>query len=188
MINKLKEQKGFTLTELLVSVIIGLLIIVLVASVFLLNQRVLRKSNTKSELTQNARITIDLMSREIRQAKNIVTVLPADDSNPPLPHELQFEDGHLTSQIQYIKFYLDGIQLKRQVIVYYFESSPSIYVHWNDVDSFGPPALLILEDKIIGENFSNMDFYGEGNINIDLDLEKNNELIKIKTIISPRNI
>lgn len=186
--NKIKNQKGFTLTELLISVVISLLITILVSSVFILNQRVVRKNNIKSELTQNARITIDLMSREIRQAKEIVTVLPADSSSPPLPHELQFEDGHVSSQIQYIKYDLSGTELHRKIIVYYFDSDIDTYVNWDDVDSFGAATASTTEDKIIGENFSNIDFYGSTNIEVDLDLQKNNEQIEMKTIINPRNI
>ena len=184
----LKKQRGFTLTELLVAVIIGLLITVMVSSIFLLNQKVIRKNNTKSELTQNARITIDLMSREIRQAKEIVTVLPINDSSPPLPSELQFEDGHTTTHIQYIKYQLSGTELHRKIIVYYFDSDLNTYVDWNDIDAFGLPNEEILEDRIIGENFAGISFYGNGNININLDLQNNNEQIEMSTTINPRNI
>lgn len=183
----LKAQQGFTLAEMLVSIIIGIVIVSLVGSIFLLSQKVIRKNNTKSELTQNARITIDLMSREIRQAKEVITVLPVDTSSPPLPSELQFEDGHTTSQIQYIRYYLNSEQLNRQIIVYYFDSDPNTYVRWDDVDGFGVPTSEVMEDKIIGENFNNINFYGDKNINIDFIMEKNNEQIDMKTIINPRN-
>lgn len=186
MIN-LKQQKGFTLTELLVAIIIGLLITILISSVFILNQRVIRKNNLKSELTQNARITIDLMSREIRQAKKIVTTLPADDSTPPLPSSLLFEDGHVTSQIQYIKYELSGTELHRKVIVYYFDAAPSSYVKHDDVDGFGAPNELEIEDKIIGENFSSIDFYGIENITVIMDLTKQGESIIMQSLINPRN-
>jgi|SRR3989338_6361608 len=184
-----KSGAGFTLTELLVAVVIALLILLIISSVFTLNQRTARKSNVKAELTQNARITLDLMSREIRQAAEIVTVLPADDSNPDLiAHELQFEDGHVSDHIQYLRYYLEAGDLKRQIIAYYFSTAPSTYVHWNDVDAFGPPEQTTLEIKTIGENFSNIDFYGGQNVNIELILEKRNETVEIKSIIAPRNI
>lgn len=185
----LKEQKGFTLAELIISVVVGLLIVIIVANIFLLYQRVFRKSNTKAELIQNARITLDLMAREIRQASEIITILPIDDSNPALiAHELQIEDGHTSSQIQYIKYYLDSSDLKRQIIVYYFNTDPSTYVYWDDVDIFGNPEESILEDRLIGENFSSINFYGDDNINIKLILDKQEEIVEIKTIINPRNI
>src|SRR3989344_3596099 len=179
---------GFTLTELLIAVIIGMLIIMVVSSTFLLNQKVFRKGNIKAELSQNARIVLDLMSREIRQANDIVTVLPPDDTDPNLvSHELEFEDGHTTSQIQYLKYLLENGQLKRRIIVYYFDTDPLTSVRWNDVDAFGPPTQNILEEKIIGENFSSLDFFGSSNINIVLNLNKNNEQIEMKAVINPRN-
>jgi prepilin-type N-terminal cleavage/methylation domain-containing protein len=194
----MKNKKGFTLTELLIAVIIALLIVLIVSTIFVLNQKVLRKSNIKAELTQNARITLDLMAREIRQAEEIVTTLPPNDSDPGLiAHELQFEDGQIDTHIQYIKYYLDNSDLKRQIIIYYFDAScggpcppsdPSYYVHWDDTDPFGGPIEEILEDRIIGEYFSNLDFYDPDKINADLILQKQNEQIKIKSIIHPRNI
>ena len=183
----LKNQSGFTIAEVLVSIIIGLIILTLVGSIFILSQKVIRKNNTKSELTQNGRITIDLMSREIRQAREIVTVLPIDDSSPPLPHELQFEDGHTTSQIQYIRYYLSNNNFNRQIIVYYFNSDPTTFVRWDDIDGYGLPTASTTQDRIIGENFNNINFYGNKNININFDLQKNNEQIEMGTIINPRN-
>jgi len=183
-----KGQKGLTLSELMISVLIGLLILLIISSIFLLNQKVFRKSNTKAELIQNARISLDLMSREIRQTNEIITILPADNSNPEaLIHELLFEDGHTSSIIQYIRYYLDENDLKRQIIVYYFETDPTTYVYWDDFDVFGGPEENILEEKLIGENFSNINFYGQENINIELILEKNDEQIQMKSIINPRN-
>jgi len=44
-----------------------------------------------------------------------------------------------------------------------------------------------LEEKLIGENFSNLSFYGQDGVNIEFILEKNNEKIEMKSIINPRN-
>lgn len=183
-----RAQKGFTLTELLISVVIGILLLFVVMSSFTLNQRVLRRSNVRSELTQNGRIVLDLMSREIRQANTIVTTLPADDSDSmAIAHELQFEDGHVDTHIQYLRYYLSGELLRRQIIVYYFDSAPSTYVNHDDIDAFGSPNEEVLQDRIIGENFSQIDFFGTENITINLTLEKINETVELQTIINPRN-
>lgn len=182
------NHKGFTLTELIISMVIALLILIIVSSTFILNQRVYQKSNTKAELIQNARITLDLMSREVRQATALVTTLPDNNSNPAtVAHELEFQDGHVENVIQYIRYYLNGSDLHRQIIVYYFDTDPSTYVTWDDVNAFGPPSQTTTEDKIVGENFGELDFYGNGNINIDLTLIKNNETFQMKSIINPRN-
>lgn len=189
LMKSLKTQKGLTLSELMIAVMIGLLVLLIISSIFMLNQKVFRKSNTKAELIQNARIALDLMAREIRQANKIVTILPVNNSDPNLlSEEILFEDGHNSSYIQYIKYYLNNTDLKRQTIAYYFETEPEVYVHWNDFDAFGNPEITILEDKLIGENFSDIFFYGEDRINIELILEKSNEIIQIKSIINPRNI
>ena len=188
MLKKIINNKGFTLTELLVSVIIAVLIIIIVGTIFVLNQKVLRKSNTKAELTQNSRITLDLMAREIRQANKIITSLPPDDSDPDLvAHEIKFEDGHTVTQIQYIRYYLDSTDLKRQIIVYYFDTDSSTYVYFDDFDAFGPATESILEDKIISENIYQINLYGIDNINIELTLQKKSEQVEMKTIINPRN-
>lgn len=183
------KKNGFTLVELTIAITIALLILLIVSATFVLNQRVFRKSNLKSELTQNARITLDLMAREVRQAQDVVTTLPENDSNPQtIAHEIEFEDGHITSQIQYIRYYLDNSNLQRQIVAYYFDTDPSTYVYWDDIDAFGSPEMLVLEEKTIGENFSDISFYGTDNININLTLEKQNERIRINTVINPRNI
>ena len=184
-----KNNHGFTLAETLVSMVIFLLIILIVGNTFIINQKITRQSDTKAELMQNGRIVSDLMAREIRQAKSIVTVLPADNSNPAaVAHELQFQDGHVSSQIQYIRYYLTGTNLNRQIIVYYFDASPNAYVYCNDHDAFGLPKQKILEDKLIGENFSDIDFYGQGLININYILTKNNMAVGLTSVIKPRNI
>jgi|SRR3989339_2255056 len=182
------RRKGFTIAELIVSIFIGLLLVLTISSVFILNQRTFRKSNIKAELTQNGRIVIDLFSRELRQAKDIVTTLPADDSNPStVAHELKFEDGHITSQIQYVRYYLNGTLLQRQILVYYFDTDPTIYVLWNDVNQFGSPTESIIEDRVIGENISQINFYGDGAITIEIFLRKLNETTNMQSIIDPRN-
>jgi len=185
----LNNKKGFTLIELSIAIVLTLIVLIVVSNIFALDQKLSRKSNAKAEIMQNGRITIDIMSREIRQAKKITTSLPTDKSNPDLvAHELEFEDGHTETQIQYIRYYLDGNLLKRQIIAYYFDSDPSTYVYWDSVDPFGAPQQIILEEKTLGEFFNQIDFYGADEINIDLILEKNNETVQLGTKIHPRNI
>jgi len=181
-------RRGFTIAELIISIFIGLLLISTVSSIFILNQRTFRKSNIKAELTQNARIVVDLMSREIRQAKSIVTTLPADGSNPAtVAHELKFEDGHITSHVQYVRYYLNGTILQRQILAYYFDTDPTTYVRWDDINQFGGPTEAVLEDRVIGENFSQVNFFGSQAITIELLLQKLKETIDMQSIIDPRN-
>jgi len=184
-----KPRLGFTLQEIIIAIAISILIVLTVISIFSVNQTTFRKTSLRSELTQNGRVALDIMSREIRQAREIVTVLPADNSNPEtVSHELMLEDGHISTQIQYIRYYLSGNSLNRQTIVYYFDTDPDTYVYWNDINAFGSPDSEVIDDRVIGENFTQVDFYGEQVINIDLTLSKQNETEQIKAIINPRNI
>lgn len=84
---------GFTLTETIISIaIIGLVMVVVYSSYILSRQSYLDGENI-AEFTQNGRVILERLSREIRQAKEIVTELPQDRTDPP--DEIQFQDGHL---------------------------------------------------------------------------------------------
>ena len=185
---KKQKNQGFTLAELLISIVITLLILILTINTFILNQRTFRKSTQQAELVQNARVAMDVIARDLRQANEIVTVLPPNNSNPELLiHELQFEDGHENNQIQYIRYYSINQTLKRQIIIYYFESEPEVYVHWNDLDAFGKPEQTIIEEKDIAGEILSLNLYGDGVINIEMTLRILSKTITINSAINPRN-
>ena len=148
MNNNLKSAiyntRGFTLLELLISISIFVLVMLTVYSLFSLGQRAYRRGGEEMEIWQNARTSLDRMTREIRQAENIVTVLPPSETDPlnPPVNELQFQDGHDNTEIIYIRYYLDGTDLMRQRLGYYFPDTPAVYVKWDSLDSFGNPVRL----------------------------------------------
>ena len=65
---KMKSQKGFGLVELMISLVLGMLLIGGVLSIFLSNQQTFRSNEGLSRLQENARISFELMAREVRQA------------------------------------------------------------------------------------------------------------------------
>lgn len=81
------KNTGFTLTEMLVVIAISGLIVVAVYSVYALSQRAYREGETMNEITQNGRVILGRLTREIRQAREIVPDTPSD--------EIIFQDGHL---------------------------------------------------------------------------------------------
>lgn len=87
------EKSGFTLTEVLIVIFITVLIIVVIYSTFVFNQRAYRDGEMAAEILQNGRVVSERMVREIRQAKEIVTVLPEEKIEPA--QEILFQDGHL---------------------------------------------------------------------------------------------
>ncbi len=185
------SKNGFTLPEILISMSLFVLIILLVNSVYTLSQRAYNKNSNIAELTQNARVSLDRISREVRQSTTVVTQLPIarDDLEDPPVEEIFFQNGHVADQITYIKYYLDNNNLKREYSAYYFEEEPSTYVIYNSLDQSGdPPEHLILEDRIVGEYFDQLYFWGEsGLVNIYLRLSKNQNNFEIETSVFSRN-
>lgn len=62
------QQRGFTLVELMISLVLGLLLILGVISVYVTNQQAARTNEGLARLQEGGRIAFELMSRELRQA------------------------------------------------------------------------------------------------------------------------
>lgn len=190
LINKLtKKISGFTILEIVVSISLFIIIILLINSIYSLSQQVYNKSADEAELVQNARVCLDRISREIRQSVNIITAMPSNPTSTPA-NEIFFQDGHDIDQMTYIYYYLDDSNLIRQHRAYYFDSEPGVYVPIGSVDGFGaPPEELILEDRIVGEYFDSLEFWGEGgHVNINITLSKNKDSLEIDTSVYSRNL
>lgn len=66
--NRPLTQHGFTLIELMIALVLGLVLIGGVISVLLSNQQTYRTNNALSQLQDNARTAFEFMARDIRQA------------------------------------------------------------------------------------------------------------------------
>ncbi|KKQ61327.1 MAG: hypothetical protein US81_C0007G0007 [Parcubacteria group bacterium GW2011_GWE2_38_18] len=191
MMRNIYKEKGFTLTEIVVSISLFLVIILMVSSIYSMVQKAYNQGSNEAELLQNARVTLDRMSRELRQSVKIVTDLPVSEVDPlNLPVDsIQFQDGHDLGQITYIRYYLDGTSLKRSHIGYYFNSDPATYVYWNSVDvGGGPPVEAIINTNVVGEYFDDLNFWGSaGLINISISLQKNQKKFTVNTSVFTRN-
>ncbi|MFA6171873.1 MAG: type II secretion system protein [Patescibacteria group bacterium] len=184
-------EKGFTILEITVSMFLFTFVIILVGSSFIIAQKAYNKGATENELTQNIRVCLDRITREVRQSVQIITLLPAvatDPENPP-SNEIIFQDGHNISQITYLRYYIDGSNIKRKHYAFYFDDDPAVYVTHNSTDAYGnPPSEISLSDDIIGEYAEDMKFWGtDGHIFLSLSLTKNQKTIKIDTSIYSRN-
>lgn len=182
---------GFTLPEIMVSLAIFVMVILLTGSIFSLSQKSYKKSSDSAELTQNSRVYLDRLSRELRQSANIITTLPPTDTDPANPpaDQIVFQDGHDSSQITYIRYYLNGTDLMREHTAYSFDTAPGVYVYYDSLDAGGSgPDETILENRIIGEYFDQIKFWGSnGIVNIYLKLIKNTNTFEIETSAFGRN-
>lgn len=182
---------GFTLLEIIVSLSLFVIIIILVNSIYTTSQNSYNKNSNRAELSQNVRVSSDRMSRELRQSTNIITTLPATKTDPlnPPAEQIFFQDGHDMSRITYLRYHLNGTNLMRENKAYYFDTDLNTYVAYNSLDQGGsPPRELIIDDRIIGEYFNSIKFWGSsGVINLELNLQKNQNSLNIETSIYGRN-
>ncbi len=182
-----KDTSGLTMIEILISATVGALILIIVYSSFIAGQRMHRRGVLNSELSQNGRIALDRISREIRQTDQIATILIEEPPEPPQT-EIMFEDGH-TESIQYITYYTYNTDLMREQGHYYFSSNPDDWVDYDAEDNEGNPAIYITDtDQIVAQNISYINFYGERIISIDLTAEKKSKQIEFRTKNLGRNL
>lgn len=187
--------KGFTLTELLTTIAIFIIILGAVYSTYHLSQKTYQESEIAAELIQNGRVISEMMLREIRQAKGVVTEL--SDERGGATDEIEFQNGHDITYITYIHYFKDDIQkmVKREEIAYYFSISgdpadPETYVLWNSLPPEGETLATTTLDgpDTIGEFVGNLELWGSKNINISLTLEKKEKTIQLETKVFGRNL
>ena len=65
--NFLKESSGFTLIELIVSVLVGLLLIYWFYNTYIFQDEALDKEGRKVDAVQNARNTVDILTRNLKE-------------------------------------------------------------------------------------------------------------------------
>lgn len=66
--NTVTFQKGLTLVELMVALVLGMLLITGVISIFITSKQGYANQDATSQLQENARFSLEMMSREIRMA------------------------------------------------------------------------------------------------------------------------
>lgn len=178
------KKRGFTLIEILVAMAAGTLILMALYSIYVVNSKSYRKSVNQQELAQNGRIAMERMTRDIRQTYEVIDTLPLIDTDPlnPPPSHIQFQDGHETAQIQYIKYYLDGTNLRRQVFHY------TLAGNWVAWDTVGAVKSAPTKDEIKADKIASLKFFGSTMINIDLQVANSEDTFSFKTKTWGRNI
>lgn len=183
--NRLKYSAGFTLSELLVAISITLLLLGGIYTAYKISHDSFNFGSTKIDLTQNAKIGLERISRELRETNRITTVLPPtreDPSNPPA-HEITFQDANST-KIQYVNYYLSDTNLNRRLYHYYLSGNPDSWVAY---DAFNAQISLD-EEQTLSNNITNIEFFGLSVVTINLTAQQGSETINLTSQIKPRNI
>lgn len=185
-------RRGLTLVEILVGITLSTLLIGALYGVYIVSNKSYRTSVNQTELNQNARIALERISRDLRQSMLLVTTLPPTNTDTlnPAPSDITFQDGHDNTKIQYIRYYLSGTDLKRQVFHYAFSSNPTVWVTYDALDNLNlPPAKTITEDTIKANTITTLQFYGTSSlININLTSTNGTSNYKYETAVYARNI
>ncbi len=185
-------MKGFTLVEVLVVIIIFSLIMGVIYSSFWLSQKAYQEGETSAELTQNGRVILERIIREIRQAKEIVSDLPSDMNDAV--NFIEFEDGHIEEDYHYIRYFQEDNFIKREVVGYYFsgesEDPPYRYRHGTPPPDETLEEIKIEEARIIGEFVHDLKFWSSEIkiINIFITLENNEKQLDFSTSVFGRNL
>ena len=183
------KKKGFTLIELMITIAVLGLVSGGIYTGFNLSQKAYRESEASAEITQNGRVILERMNREIHQAKEIVGAFPEERQDAE--DEIIFEDGHISDSYNYIHYFKTDDTIKREVVGYYFSGDGGqTLVPWNAT----PPANQTLltknleEARIIGEWVYGLEIWGSKVVNIALSLKKQDKSLHLETKILGRNL
>jgi len=181
-------NKGFTLIEVSVTMAILGLVLAAIYGVYNLSHKAYATEENMVEITQNGRVIFERLSREIRQATELVTELPV--SEDLATSTIMFEDGHVADPYYYIRYFQEGDLVKREVVGFYFSGDPEeTLVPWDAVPPIGQSLVLktVQVAQTIGECVDQLKFWGSELVSVALNLEKKDNNLRLRTDISGRN-
>ncbi len=180
-------MKGYTLTELLIVLAIFALVAVAVSSFLLMAQRLPQEGRNIAEINQNGRIILKKTTRELRQAREVVTELPI--ASTTATDTLEFEDGHREEPYHYIHYFKEENEVKREVKRYYFPSNPEEFLPWTATSSKEELTATTTEGPVaIGRYVSDLKFWGGLVVDILISLEKEEKEVDYQTKVFGRNL
>lgn len=204
-----KFRKGFTLIEILAVIFMSVIIVAAGYTIYSMSYQSFKKNSASAELTQNARVALERMTRDIRQAVEILTVLPADPGSGTPSSELKFQDGHnfwpvgvaspipspspsgqAIGKIQYVTYYLSGTDLHRKLSHFAFGGpSDNNWVLWSTLaPGGGQPTEYTDLDQIKAEHITALQFWGEETITINLEISDGTTTYPFQTKVLGRNV
>ena len=164
------------------AIAVGLLIIAATLTTFSVSRKAFASLSNRAEIVQNSRIAFERIGRDLKQALLIVTTLPAS--------QIEFQDGHDTSSINYIRYFTQNGGLYREFAYYAFPALPDAHVLFDELDGQGNlPQKFVLQSELVAEYINILTISASGNLlNIDLGATKGTTTLQIFTTIFARNI
>lgn len=179
-------KTGFTLTELLVTITIFVLVLGGVYSSYVLSQRAFLEGERAAELTQNGRVFLERLTREVRQAREITGELP--ETKQTATSTIEFEDGNRQERYHYIRYFQADGETKREVKRYYFPEDPNTFVVWDAGENL--EFVITEEPQTVGEFAQDLKFWSPeiAVVDVFLVLKKADKEISFSTRIFGRNL
>ncbi len=174
-------MKGFTLVEIVVVTVILMTIALIVTNVVFLSSSVYLQKKNSTEVLQNGRVAMDAISREVRQARRIVTNL--SENKEEASREIIFQDGHRDA------VYIDGEA--HYYYIQYIEGEEGRLKRneFLEDENFSFPEGVNPEtESVIGEHVSKIKFWGSRPISIFIKIEKDSKKIQLFNMVFSRNI
>ena len=161
----------------------GLLVFLTVLGLFSMSRTAFSQLGNRAELTQNSRIVLERITRDLRQAVRLVTHLPAS--------QLEFQDGHDTSTITYIRYFMQNNELYRENSYYAFPAAPQTRVLFDELDAQGNlPQKTVLTNELTAEYISALAISLAENrmMVIALTASKGQTVLPATTMVFARNL
>jgi len=164
-------RPAFTLVELLVAMVLASIMVSLTVSTYSLFRKAMAADQARADISQNGRIVLDRLSRELRQSADISTTLPTDQSDMSVtePHEIEFLNGHSTD-MTYRRYYLNSSTLELDSKEYYCQNEPTVRV-LNSPASCSvsdPLTMHIISTTDVADHVQSISFYGDRSVTVML--------------------
>lgn len=187
----LRNKPAFTLVELLVALVVSSFLVTATIGVFTLFRKSMSLDQSRSDISQNGRIALDRLTRELRQTPGIVTHMPDTplDLSVAQPGEIEFEDGH-ANDLTYHRYYVQNGTLKYDQKEYYFSYDTSSRVKWNSTGTGGvTPVTHVISTSDVADGIQSLTVYGVSAIQIELvSSGLGNQTFKLRTTVLGRNL
>src|SRR5687768_7763257 len=69
--SKLKIQRGFTLIELMISMALGLVLLLVIGTVFVSSRQTFREQEDNARIQESGRFALEILGRSIKQAGHV---------------------------------------------------------------------------------------------------------------------
>lgn len=179
------KKNGYSIIEVLVAIVIGVLVIEAAYLFFPLGSRIAREGETLNVLAQTARIVLNRIERDIRQTPNLITDLPASQSEDT--NSIFLIDGYPEdddTDPHYISYEYQDNKIYRKEIHYTDPNNPTIVVSYDF-----PDAVEVVEtNEAIGEDIEFIKIWeGQNLVKIDIKLKRLQDDIRFLSSVYPRN-